>query len=148
MALLSTLSYTSRSTRPFQNTINGSVLLATRNKILGKYHPCCMTKAFRMSMWYTVFIFCACVWLSLSVNNSNWLKWSTFPRRSNRGVEEKAKYSNVRDRRSPYPSFGLSAMVKKPLNWIHGCGKLHWATGHKLCFIDYVDVISIMLQIE
>ena len=90
--------------------------------------------------------FYACKRPSLSLNNT---MINFCPCRSKRGVEKKADYPNIRDKRSLFSMLekriappGFKPEDKKWLNWVHVCYKLHPASSDRLCFINQVDVIS------
>ena len=90
--------------------------------------------------------FYSCKMPSLSPNNITMMDY--FPHRSKRGVEKKANYPNVRDKRSLFsmlekrlPHRGFKKKKKKQLNWVHIYWKLHLASSDWLCFVNQVDVI-------
>ena len=90
--------------------------------------------------------FYSCKRPSLPPNNITMIDF--FLHRSKRGVEKKANYPNIRDKRSPFsmlekrlPHRGFKPEDKKQLNWVHIYWKLHLASSDWLCFVNQVDVV-------
>ena len=91
--------------------------------------------------------FYCCKRRSLSPNNI--IIMDLFPHRSKRGVEKKANYPNIWDKRSLFSMLerrlshrGFKPEDKRWLKWVHVSWKSHWASSYRLCFINQVDVIS------
>ena len=101
--------------------------------------------------------FYSCKRPSLSLNNNTMINFC--PCRSKRGVEKKANYPNIRDKRSLFSMLekriappGFKPQDKKWLNWVHVCWNLYSTSSRWTSYASLVKfmlfLLSIMLQIE